>query len=40
MKGFTIFALSVSSVASLIIIGNFVRNMLAEAKPATTAKEG
>lgn len=38
MKGFTIFALAVGTVASAIIIGNFVRNLLAEARPDAMQK--
>jgi hypothetical protein len=38
MKGFTIFALAVGTASSLIIIGQFVRSMLAEAKPKNGEK--
>lgn len=39
MKTFTIFTLSIGAVASTIIIANFVRNLMAEAKATTTTKE-
>lgn len=40
MKAFTIFALSLTSAASLIVIGQFVRSMFAEAKPAANGTNG
>ena len=33
MKGFMIFSAAIGTAAGLIIIGNFVRNLMAEAKP-------
>lgn len=40
MKAFTIFAMSITTVASAIVIGNFVRSLMADAKADEKKAEG